>query len=68
MKVTIKKLEKLKLTALDLFELNCINRSIESVQNGQIDKLINEVDHEIKNYQHYSNYLFFTELKNAIKI
>ena len=63
----IQKLNNLKNTAIDLFELNAIDLCIELIKKNQIDKIKKEVDYEINNYQHYSNYLFFTELKKAIQ-
>jgi len=63
----IQKLNNLKHTAIDLFELNNIDLCIDMIEKNQIEKLKKEIEHEINNYQHYSNYLFFTELKKAIQ-
>ncbi len=64
----LKNLENLENTTIDLFEKNCIKKSIELVKNNELDKLINEVNFEVKNYQQYINFIFFSQIKKAIEI
>ncbi len=64
----LKNLENLENTTIDLFEKNCIKKSIELVKNNELDKLINEVNFEVKNYQQYINFMFFSQIKKAIEI
>jgi hypothetical protein len=64
----INKLNNLKNTAIDNFEINTIDKCILEIKKGKIDNLKNEIDYEIENYQQYINFMFFTELKKAINI
>tara|TARA_R110000868_G_scaffold291380_1_gene551775 strand:+ start:143 stop:349 length:207 start_codon:yes stop_codon:yes gene_type:complete len=66
MQTIINKLNNLKNTAIDNFELNTIDKCILEINKGKIDNLKKEIQFEIDNYQHYINYMFFTELKKAI--
>ena len=66
MQTIINKLNNLKNTAIDIFEINTINKCIFEINNGKIDNLKKEIDFEIENYQQYINYMFFTQLKKAI--
>jgi uncharacterized protein (UPF0305 family) len=64
----INKLNNLKNTAIDNFEITTIDKCILEIKKGKIENLKKEIDYEIENYQQYINYMFFTELKKAINL
>jgi hypothetical protein len=64
----INKLNNLKNTAIDNFEIATIEKCILEIKKGKIENLKKEIDYEIENYQQYINYMFFTELKKAINL
>ena len=66
MQTIIDKLNNLKNTAIDHFELTVIDKCIDEINKGKIDYLKKEIQFEIDNYQQYINFMFFTELKKAI--
>ena len=63
----INKMEILKNTAIDLFELNVLNQIIELIKKDQLHIVKLEIDYNIKNYNHYSNYMFFTQIKSNLE-
>lgn len=66
MQTIINKLNNLKSTTIDIFEINTIDKCILEINKGKIENLKKEIDFEIDNYQQYINYMFFTQLKKAI--